>query len=103
MLQEPEEQLYAPRRTAPEMRALILDTPGGIPCQLAADAVYAARYGLVDPNYDRWQEEWRELAGKLFGEHGKILPGGVVLAEMDAAEAEAAEGKWERHWSLERK
>jgi 3-dehydroquinate synthetase len=48
---------------------------------LAADAVYASRYGSCDAS-DHQKTEWRQIAGELRSEYGDNIPASTVVELM---------------------
>lgn len=51
---------------------------------LAAAAVYAARYGMCEPE-NHSSEEWKQIARDLKGAYGETLTRDEILFEMDGA------------------
>lgn len=56
---------------------------------LAADMVYAARYGMLEPEHHS-TEEWKTIARRLKSDYGETLDPDQVSAEMDRANRSAA-------------
>ena len=77
-------------RTEQHYRDMIAHNPNAaIGIELAASAVYAARYGMCEPE-QRATEEWKDIARRLKNYYGETLDAEHLAAEMNIANHSAA-------------
>ena len=69
----------------------------GVGFTLAADMVYAARYGACEPA-DHGTDEWKTIARRLKSEYGENLTADECSAEMDTARRQSRYGNLVRGW-----
>jgi len=78
-------------------RMLEQNPNAGVGFTLAAAMVYAARYGVCDPEH-HGTDEFKTIARRLKSEYGENLTVDEVSAEMDTARRQSRYGKLVRGW-----